>query len=492
MTDSDGEPTAIATAADGTNGEMLRLLRLLALLVLVAIPLRVLAAGWLPRDDVRRHAAKAVSGRDWSEVLVLRPGVTVDEHPGWHATLGALHALGADSTRAVAMAAIALAATLFLVVPLARFRHPAAWLAALATVALFDPRFYPRLLSGRPLVLSMTALVLLLTSWRSLCGPRASRRALAAFTLLFAVVCWCHGNWYLWLFPIGVVFLAGKWRAARRLAGCFVAGTALGALATGHPVDYLVQWVRVLLWALAGGDPQPLLASEFQPAEVNAAILLVVGGLLLWKRPPLRRLLTDPAFLTLALAWLLGLRWSRFDSDWAMPALLVWIATLLDESWQGAEWRAPRNALAVGFAAAVLFLAVTGNRGGRWTTAEEGRHLAASDPAIAPWLPAAGGILYSNSMGLFYDTFFENPHAPWRYVLGFEPGLMPPDELAVLRATQRSGAADASFLPWVAKMRPEDRLVIARADPRPPAIDALDWATPFDGLWIGRPRPAAP
>ncbi|MGE4191666.1 MAG: hypothetical protein AB7G12_17410, partial [Thermoanaerobaculia bacterium] len=102
------------------------------------------------------------------------------------------------------------------------------------------------------------------------------------------------------------------------------------------------------------------------------------------------------------------------------------------------------------------------------------------------------GVLYSNSMGLFYDTFFENPHAPWRYVLGFEPGLMPPDELAVLRATQRSGAADASFLPWVAKMRSADRLVIARADPRPPAIDALDWATPFDGLWIGRLRPAAP
>jgi len=36
-------------------------------------------------------------------------------------------------------------------------------------------------------------------------------------------------------------------------------------------------------------------------------------------------------------------------------------------------------------------------------------------------------------MQVFYFTFFRNPTAQCRYVLGFEPGLMRPDDLAVLR-----------------------------------------------------------
>ena len=48
------------------------LVRVLALAVFLVIPFRVLGTGFLPPDDALRHAAKAVSGRSWSEVLVLR------------------------------------------------------------------------------------------------------------------------------------------------------------------------------------------------------------------------------------------------------------------------------------------------------------------------------------------------------------------------------------------------------------------------------------
>jgi hypothetical protein len=88
-------------------------------------------------------------------------------------------------------------------------------------------------------------------------------------------------------------------------------------------------------------------------------------------------------------------------------------------------------------------------------------------------------------MGVFYDTFFENPRADFRYVLGFEPGMMPPEELAVFREIQRTDRADAAFLPWASKLRPIDRLVVARPGPAP-QIASLEWHSPFAGVWIGR------
>jgi len=57
-------------------------LRAFALVVVVAVALRVLALGYLPYDDALRHAAKAVSGRPWSEILLLRPGFELDSNPG--------------------------------------------------------------------------------------------------------------------------------------------------------------------------------------------------------------------------------------------------------------------------------------------------------------------------------------------------------------------------------------------------------------------------
>src|SRR5262249_4533015 len=50
---------------------------------LLFIPLRILGEGYWPTDDALHHAAKAVSGKDWSEILVLRADVTGDTNPGW-------------------------------------------------------------------------------------------------------------------------------------------------------------------------------------------------------------------------------------------------------------------------------------------------------------------------------------------------------------------------------------------------------------------------
>ncbi|HEY5234062.1 MAG TPA: hypothetical protein VIK35_11070, partial [Verrucomicrobiae bacterium] len=44
---------------------------LAAILTVLMIPLRIIQYGYLPGDDALRHAAKAVSGRPWPEILVL-------------------------------------------------------------------------------------------------------------------------------------------------------------------------------------------------------------------------------------------------------------------------------------------------------------------------------------------------------------------------------------------------------------------------------------
>ena len=468
------------------------LLALLAVVVLAAIPLRVVGYGWLPRDDVRRHAAKVVSGKEWPEILVLRPEARVDEHPGWHGILGAAHALGVETPRGLAVVAIVLAGTCFLVAPLVGFARPEAWLAALAVAALFEPGFFHRVLSGRPLVLAMAVLAVLAATWTRFRSERVPWGAWTGLAALFALAVWVHGGWYLWLLPLAALFAAREGRAGARIAAAFAFGALAGACASGHPVAFLGQAIAHLFWAFATSDLQAQLATEFQPGQPGAAWILAVAGILVWRRGRMgTRPLADPVFLIALAGWTLGLHVSRFWTDWGLPATCVWMAMCLQEA-LAADRRPSTRILATAFAASVLFLAVTGNRGDRWSSREGDRHLSLADPVLRPWLPAPGGILYSNSMGVFYDTFFENPGAPWRYLVGFEPGMMPPAELAVFRGIQSAFAADAAFRPWVAELKPEDRLVVARAAGPAPAIPELEWYSPFAGVWIGRPpvRPA--
>jgi hypothetical protein len=96
-------------------------------------------------------------------------------------------------------------------------------------------------------------------------------------------------------------------------------------------------------------------------------------------------------------------------------------------------------------------------------------------------------------MQFFYNTFYKNPAGDWRYIVGFEPALMPPDDLKVYRDIHRSEGSADSYQPWIKKMRPIDRLALNR--PGQPDIPALEWKQAAQGIWIGRlpsgPRPPA-
>lgn len=111
-------------------------------------------------------------------------------------------------------------------------------------------------------------------------------------------------------------------------------------------------------------------------------------------------------------------------------------------------------------------------------------------PHIAKWLPGPGAIIYSSNLDVFFRTFYKNPRAEWRYLLGFEPDMMPRADRKILRDIQRSGFTGAAHAPWVKRMNPEDRLILRQSFK--PEIAELEWYYTGGNTWIGRlPSPGS-
>jgi hypothetical protein len=92
-------------------------------------------------------------------------------------------------------------------------------------------------------------------------------------------------------------------------------------------------------------------------------------------------------------------------------------------------------------------------------------------------------------MTAFYSLYFKLPHDHlFRYILGYEPGLMPPEDLRTLRAIQFSNGALAEHAPWFDKMRPADRILVKGA--LKPEKEGFEFVW-FFGYWIGRKTPPA-
>ena len=59
-------------------------------LALLFIPLKIIECGYLPGDDALRHCAKAVSGKPWTEIIIVGDIFKIDHNLGWHGILGCL------------------------------------------------------------------------------------------------------------------------------------------------------------------------------------------------------------------------------------------------------------------------------------------------------------------------------------------------------------------------------------------------------------------
>jgi hypothetical protein len=491
------------SAVTGFSGQTVRLVRLVALTAVLLIPVRILGRGYLPSDDALRHAAKSASGRTWSEILVLRPEIEMDSHPGWHAVLRGVHLVTGWGAHPLVLFSVAALFVLLSLAPLLLLRRPEAWLLALLAGLIADPQLV-RLMLGRPFLVTEAALILVCLLWPTLEGERLDRRATALLVAALTGSAWLHGSPYLWLLPAAAFFLARRARAGVRFSACLLVGVLVGALMTGSPVRYLVQQLVHGALALGGDEASVTLVGEFQPFAGVPMVVGLVLALMIWRASRGRSnedLLRDPVFMLALLGWALGFVAVRFHSDWAAPALLVLVAREVETALEEGDWAARARLGLASAAAAVLFLAFTADTGSRWTSGLGEKFLARDNPQHAPWLPEPGGILYSADMTIFYRTFFRNPEAPWRYILGFEPGWMPQADLETYREIRRSKGATESYAPWVEKMRREDRLLIKLTSNTPPQVPGLEWYQVEFSLWSGRlpktpppspPPPAAP
>jgi len=450
----------------------------------ILIPLAILSAGYIPMDDVMMYVAKVLSGKPWPEILVMDERFARDEHPGWLAILGAAHQwlhLDADALVGFSIAVPFIALWLVL---LAGSKRPEAVLLAMLAGTVLATSAFSRLLLGRPLVLMVVVYVALLQLWTR--REKIPPWVLVVTVLLIGFSVWVHGGWYFFGFVIAGFVLANEWRKAFLLGYCWLGGAVLGATFSGHPYGQLHQTFVHLLNCFSGYQSERMLVYELRP-QYSDLFFIVILLALVWRvaRGEWQGKKVWTSVLALAvLGWILGFKIVRFWTDWGFPAALLWLIQELDDVLE-AKWAAPSwKALGLtGLAAAAVYFSETSDVNSRWSSNLTAQYVTPETPGIAGWLPDKGGIIYSPDMTLFNSMFYKNPTADWRYVLGFEPGIMTPENYAIYRKIQWKGAVEAFEL-WVAKMRPEDRMILQQ-DSQPP-IPGLEWHYATDSTWIGR------
>lgn len=459
-------------------------------LTLLVIPLKIIQYGYLPGDDALRHAGKAVSGKSWQEVLVMNDTYKIDHEYGWSLLLEKIHTAFDASADAIVIFSVV---SLFVLAGLAALpwlRYPETWLMTL-TLGMIAALFPGRLLLGRPYIITIAALLSLLLLWRQFGSAKPRWWMAGVMTGLITASVYFHGTWYLWVLPVAAFFLAGQFRWGLTAAACGGAGVFLGSLLTGHLIDYPLQAVKVAQLATGLHLTQRTLVSEMQPATGDLNALIIFGGVLVLRKlarlnaPPLAR---DPVFWLACLTWTLGFKVGRFWDDWGWPALMVLVACdlqLLLASRLAVD--SLRRLALTGGAALIAFLAITSDAGSRWTYNLTQQYLSVAEhPELEGWLPEKGGILYSTDMTVFYQTFYKNPQADWRYILGFEATLMPREDFEVYHKILWNFGDSKAYTPWLLKMKPADRLVIRGGRGSPPNIPQLEWDYGVSGIWIGR------
>jgi hypothetical protein len=464
---------------------------IVVIFTIIVIPLKIIGLGFLPPDDALRHAAKAVSGKSWQQILVMRDDFAIDPSPGWQAILAGVHHLSGCGAEALVVFSVIVLMLSVNLIALPWIRRPEAWLAAVFVSAIFIPSFITRIALGRPYVFTQAILIMLLLLWGREQNQRPRNLTLGLTVLGIAASAWIHGSWYLWVLPAAAIFFAGFWRSALWYVGCWLMGSFLGSALTGHPLAFLIQAVEHMFGVFGHLVVNRQLEPEMYPSDGSPLAAIVVAVLLLWRAFSVRfnpRELLNPIFIMMILGWVLGLRVRRFWWDWGTPAFTVWVALELQNHLEQFLNRDGAKRLFITLGLAVgLFLAFTSDFEGRWTKNLTDEYLSPENPDIKNWLPESGGVLYAADMSIFFETFYKNPTAPWKYVLGFEPGLMTPENLAVLREIQWNYSDLRTYGPWVKKMRPEDRLVIrAFRASGAPGIPELEWNYAATGLWVGR------
>jgi len=459
----------------------------IVLLTALFICLKIIGYGFMPSGDARRHVAKPFANKPYTQIVVLPPEYVVDHSPGWEWLLGVLHRTfgwGEDALMSFSITSLIL---WIFWLPLLWLRRPEAWLAAILAQMIAIPELMTRWVQARPYLVTEGVLLALLFSWSKDEPNRPPWRKLVFTSAGFALAIWMHGIWYMWVLLFTAFFLAQRWRAGFWLAACWMAGTVTAGLLTGKPGAFLYEAIFQARTMYQEHLPGWMLVGELQPSQGECATVILLALVYLWlkaQNKALRPLFLQPVFWMIAINWTLGFFADRFWADWGMPAALVWMATQFDDTLPTvAPDGSGKRLMICGLIALPLFLHATNDLGQRYTFSLNETFVRADDAKLKGWLPEKNGLFYADTMKFFFNTFYANPQADWRYVLGFEPALMLPEDLKVYRGIQRSGHTPESYEPWIKKMRSEDRLAIE--NPYQPPLPQLEWIRAGD-VWIGR------
>ncbi|HPF99528.1 MAG TPA: hypothetical protein PLE77_05635, partial [Kiritimatiellia bacterium] len=282
---------------------------LMVVLCFISIPLKIVALGYLPTDDALRHAAKVVSGKAWSDIIILRPEMTIDLHPGWHAILGVLHRAAGVQLDGLVVFEISMAFLLLCFVPLFWLRRPEAWVLAMLVAVVSYAGFIGRVMLGRPFIIPMSALAALLFLWRD--DRTSPLRRYILSVVLMGLAAWIHGSWYLFGIVPAAVLLTGAWKRAFRLALCWLLGAVLGGALAGQPLEFPRQQLMHMLNVMGHATLQRMLVPELQPSDGAFSFLVAVALMLLWLRLVRGRwdasTFRNPAFVLGVLGWVLSL-----------------------------------------------------------------------------------------------------------------------------------------------------------------------------------------
>jgi hypothetical protein len=328
--------------------------------------------------------------------------------------------------------------------------------------------------------------------WPRLKNKKTPYGIIAILTAVVAAATWIHCAWFLFAVPVASFFFAREWRAGFRVSAAVIIGIAIGVTLTGHPILFLKQVIfqTFFLIGLGANSSARILVSEQQPATGDFPIVIVMALALIWRTLRGawdRKSLENPVFMLLASSWVLGFFTIRAWLDLGIPAVTLCLALefqdFLETRMGYLSWK--RVALTV-ISMYILYSAVTNDSNSRWSNCHPRGYLLADNPEHAPWLPEPGGILYSDDMDMFYTTFYKNPSAPWRYMLGDSPMFMPKEDFEIYSNILRTHGPRNSFAPWVKKMKPQDRLILFNPPDKKPDIPELEWHNIPDIVWSGR------